>query len=96
MLFELKFKYRENHEYFLRVHSAWHLEGKGTWEVDAYDLLDELSLDNTKTESIKSAILNYLWLDLDKDPDYIEFDKEDLESLINYIKENYEIPSKDC
>ena len=96
MLFNLKFKYRENHEYFLRVHSAWHLEGKGAWEVDAYDLLNELSFNDIKTESIKSAILNYLWLDLDKDPDYIEFDKEDLESLIKYIKENYEVPSKDC
>lgn len=93
MLFELNFKYKENQEYFLRTYSNWYLEGEGTWEVDADDLLDELSLNDTKDESIKHSILNYLWLTLDKDPDYIEFNKEDLKYLVKYIKENYEISS---
>ena len=91
MIFELNFKYKEDQEYFLRTYSNWHLKGNGTWEIDADDLLDELSLNDTKAESIEHAVLNYLWLTLDKDPDYIEFNKEDLESLIKYIKENYEI-----
>ena len=90
MLFELNFKYKENHEYFLRTYSNWYLEGEGTWEVDADDLLNELSLNDTKDESIECAVLNYLWLTLDKDLDYIEFNKEDLKSLVKYIKENYE------
>lgn len=93
MLFELNFKYKENHEYFLRTYSTWYLKGEGTWEVDADDLLDELSLNDAKDESIENAILNYLWLTLDKDPDYIEFNKEDLKSLVKYIEENYEISS---
>jgi hypothetical protein len=93
MIFELNFKYKENQEYFLRTYSNWYLEGEGTWEVDADDLLDELSLNDAKDESIENAILNYLWLTLDKDPDYIEFNKEDLKSLVKYIKENYEISS---
>jgi hypothetical protein len=93
MIFELNFKYKENQEYFLRTYSNWYLKGEGTWEVDADDLLDELSLNDAKDESIENAILNYLWLTLDKDPDYIEFNKEDLKSLVKYIEENYEISS---
>lgn len=54
-------------------------------------MLFELNFEDIKTESIEHAVLNYLWFTLDKDPDYIEFNKEDLESLIKYIKENYEI-----
>jgi hypothetical protein len=94
MIFELNFKYKENQEYFLRTYSNWYLKGEGTWEVDVDDLLDELSLNDAKDESIENAILNYLWLTLDKDPDYIEFNKEDLDSLIKYIKKNYEVQSK--
>lgn len=91
MIFKLNFKYKENHEYLLRTYSNWNLKGNGTWEIDADDLLDELSLDDTKAKSIEHAVLNYLWLTLDKDPDYIEFNQKDLESLIKYIKENYEV-----
>lgn len=91
MLFELNFKYKESHEYFLSTYSTWYLKGEGTWEVDADDLLSELSLEDIKTESIEHAVLNYLWFTLDKDPDYIEFNKKDLKSLVKYIKENYEI-----
>ena len=93
MIFELNFKYKEKCENFLRTYSNWYLKGEGVWEVDADDLLNELSLNDTKDESIENAVLNYLWFILDKDPDYIEFNKEDLDSLIKYIKENYEILS---
>ena len=93
MLFELNFKYEKNQEYLLRTYSNWYLKGEGTWEVDADDLLNELLLNDTKDESIEYAVLNYLWITLDKDPDYIEFNKEDLKYLVKYIKENYEISS---
>lgn len=89
MIFELNFRYKENVEYLLSTYSNWYLEGEGTWEVDADDFIEELKKSKEEINSIEDAIKNYLWLTLDRDTDCIEFNKKDFDSLIKYIKENY-------
>lgn len=89
MIFKLNFRYKENVEYLLSIYSNWYLEGEGTWEVDADDFIEELRKSKEEIDSIEDAIENYLWLTLDRDIDCIEFNKKDFNSLIEYIKENY-------
>lgn len=86
---KIRFKYEEQMEYMMTTYSDWKVVGEGVWTVSEDELAEEIlaDIDNTDFDSIKDGIRNYLWTTLDKDPDYIKFNQEDLQRLIEYIKE---------
>lgn len=85
-MMEIKFKYDHFCEYYLKVYSTIHITGTGIWEVNELELLDEYL---TSELTLDHFIMKYFYEDLEINPSSVEFDKDDIKKLTNFIK-NYE------
>ena len=80
---KIKFDYNYSMEFCLRTYSVLSIKGKGEWNVDEDELIEEW---NPKEHDIIDFIKEYFWMTLDVNPDSIIFDKEDLDELVKYMK----------
>lgn len=87
----IHFKYESTQEFILSVNSTLTISGNGSWEVDELDLALEFM--KHPDCNFKAFISSYFWIDLDVDPDCIEFNNRDYKELEDFClkyKEDYE------
>ena len=83
-MMKVKFKYRYSVEYYLKVYSKISIGDEGLWEVDEGNLAEEYS--TSEFDTFQDFIDDYFWMELNLDPDYIDFDEKDLSKLETFCK----------
>lgn len=82
---KIRFKYDYYMEFILKTHSNLIISGKGEWNVDEIELAEEYCVNNDYIKSI-DFIKNYFWITLDKNPDNLIFNSDDIKLLCEFLE----------